>query len=102
MQSCMPSLHAFVLPASGTHVMEGTGKIMVVAVGVSCQTEVIFSLLGITAIKTDEKKGANPKDISSVETKITSADENSQSVLQKKLTLLATQIGKVGKKQTQL
>lgn len=34
------------LPPSGTHVMEGSGKMVVTAVGVNSQTGIIFTLLG--------------------------------------------------------
>jgi len=39
---------------SGTHVMEGSGKMVIVAVGVNSQVGIIFSLLGATS--KDEKK----------------------------------------------
>ena len=43
------------LPA-GTHVMEGSGKMVVSAVGVNSQAGIIFALLGATQ---DEKKNSN-------------------------------------------
>ena len=36
------------LVLAGTHVMEGSGKMLVVAVGVNSQTGIILSLLGAT------------------------------------------------------
>lgn len=40
------SLDINVLLLSGTHVMEGSGKMVVTAVGVNSQTGIIFTLLG--------------------------------------------------------
>ncbi|CAE1239789.1 ATP2B [Acanthosepion pharaonis] len=41
---------------SGTHVMEGSGKMLVTAVGVNSQTGIIFALLGASNIDQKEKK----------------------------------------------
>ena len=43
---------------SGTHVMEGSGKILVTAVGVNSQAGIIFTLLGAAAdeVEKEEKK----------------------------------------------
>ena len=43
---------------SGTHVMEGSGKVLVTAVGVNSQAGIIFTLLGAAAdeVKSEEKK----------------------------------------------
>lgn len=38
--------HPCVLLCAGTHVMEGSGKMVVTAVGVNSQTGIIFKLLG--------------------------------------------------------
>lgn len=40
--------------SSGTHVMEGSGRMMVSAVGLNSQTGIIFTLLG--ASENDEEK----------------------------------------------
>ncbi|XP_051281144.1 plasma membrane calcium-transporting ATPase 3b isoform X1 [Dicentrarchus labrax] len=47
---------------SGTHVMEGSGRMLVTAVGVNSQTGIIFTLLGAGEIEEDgkEKKGKQP------------------------------------------
>ena len=37
------------LAVAGTHVMEGSGKMVVTAVGVNSQAGIIFALLGATA-----------------------------------------------------
>ena len=41
---------------SGTHVMEGSGKMLVTAVGINSQTGIIFALLGASNIDSKEKK----------------------------------------------
>ena len=43
---------------SGTHVMEGSGKVLVTAVGVNSQAGIIFTLLGAAAdeVEKEEKK----------------------------------------------
>lgn len=43
---------------SGTHVMEGSGKMVVTAVGVNSQSGIIFTLLGATA---EQKHPKNQK-----------------------------------------
>uniref|UniRef100_A0A3B3BYA2 ATPase plasma membrane Ca2+ transporting 3a n=1 Tax=Oryzias melastigma TaxID=30732 RepID=A0A3B3BYA2_ORYME len=47
---------------SGTHVMEGSGRMLVTAVGVNSQTGIIFTLLGAGEMEEDakEKKGKQP------------------------------------------
>ncbi|XP_067928988.1 plasma membrane calcium-transporting ATPase 2-like [Watersipora subatra] len=102
---------------SGTHVMEGSGKMVVTAVGVNSQAGIIFALLGATA----EQQKANSKSTKPVtDTNAAADDKNSpeaqplkedeeigensgeglnlktQSVLQTKLTKLAIQIGYAG------
>ncbi|GAV02486.1 hypothetical protein RvY_13047-2 [Ramazzottius varieornatus] len=121
---------------SGTNVMEGTGKMLVVAVGLHSQTGIIFSLLGTTGrakkqswmSKQLSKFKSKPKaekdkdtgkrasfsqrtnaDVEadravSKQVKKDSDDEfcdaeegdEEQSVLQKKLALIALRIGKIG------
>ncbi|MEQ2250166.1 hypothetical protein ILYODFUR_037016, partial [Ilyodon furcidens] len=55
--------------SSGTHVMEGSGKMLVTAVGVNSQTGIIFKLLGASddgdgssEDKKDKKKEEKNKD----------------------------------------
>ncbi len=45
---------------SGTHIMEGSGKMLVLAIGEHSQTGMIFKLLGATK-EDDEKKPSNNK-----------------------------------------
>ncbi|CAG5958630.1 unnamed protein product [Menidia menidia] len=107
---------------SGTHVMEGSGKMLVTAVGVNSQTGIIFTLLGAgedgesDGEEKKEKKGEEKKnkkdkkrknkDGPTVEMQPLNEDEEKKkkkppkkekSVLQGKLTKLAVQIGKAGK-----
>jgi Ca2+ transporting ATPase len=67
---------------SGTHVMEGTGQFLVLAVGLNSQTGIIMTLLGAT--KGDNK---DPENKTKTKTK------KHRSVLQIKLGKLALQIG---------
>lgn len=102
---------------SGTHVMEGSGKIVITAVGLNSQTGIILTLLGVGE-NTEKAKQKDPKQKIPVENlkstdnqaaegikteseKHTSPTQNcihkkEKSVLQAKLTRLAVQIGKAG------
>ena len=44
---------------AGTHVMEGSGKMVVVAVGINSQSGIIFALLGATQNAEEETADAN-------------------------------------------
>ncbi|KAM5287769.1 plasma membrane calcium-transporting ATPase 1 isoform 4-T4 [Ctenodactylus gundi] len=103
---------------SGTHVMEGSGRMVVTAVGVNSQTGIIFTLLGAGGEeeeKKDEKKkekktkaqdGAAMEmqplksedggDGDEKDKKKANLPKKEKSVLQGKLTKLAVQIGKAG------
>ncbi|XP_047519158.1 plasma membrane calcium-transporting ATPase 2 isoform X6 [Pieris napi] len=101
---------------SGTHVMEGSGKMLVTAVGVNSQAGIIFTLLGAAVDKQEKeikqmKKGdddalpaaanhAHPDDNHVAPSGDKPAPEAShkkeKSVLQAKLTKLAIQIGYAG------
>ncbi|XP_014830656.1 PREDICTED: plasma membrane calcium-transporting ATPase 2 isoform X9 [Poecilia mexicana] len=99
---------------SGTHVMEGSGRMVVTAVGVNSQTGIIFTLLG-AGVEEEEKKEKKVKkpdgaaamemqplksaeggEADEKERKKVSAPKKEKSVLQGKLTKLAVQIGKAG------
>ncbi|XP_057218479.1 plasma membrane calcium-transporting ATPase 4 isoform X3 [Triplophysa rosa] len=104
---------------SGTHVMEGSGKMVVSAVGLNSQTGIIFTLLG-TSNEDEEKKvkKAKTQDGIALEIQPLKSEEGAESeekeekeekekkkfkvtkkeksVLQSKLTRLAVQIGKAG------
>lgn len=111
---------------SGTHVMEGSGRMVVTAVGVNSQTGIIFTLLGASEEEEDDDKKKKGKkqgapenrnkaktqdgvaleiqplnsqegiDSEDKEKKITRIPKKEKSVLQGKLTRLAVQIGKAG------
>ncbi|CAK6439756.1 unnamed protein product [Pipistrellus nathusii] len=110
---------------SGTHVMEGSGRMLVTAVGVNSQTGIIFTLLGASEGEEEEKKKKGKKqgvpenrnkakaqdgvaleiqplnsqegvDSEEKEKKVVKLPKKEKSVLQGKLTRLAVQIGKAG------
>merc|ERR1719410_2453137 len=104
---------------SGTHVMEGSGKVLVTAVGVNSQAGIIFTLLGAAAdeVEKEEKKQKKKVDVeegvgnalpnhslpystpgkAGLESPTADSppgmEEEEKSVLQAKLTNLAIQIG---------
>ncbi|XP_014405195.1 PREDICTED: plasma membrane calcium-transporting ATPase 4 isoform X2 [Myotis brandtii] len=98
---------------SGTHVMEGSGRMLVTAVGVNSQTGIIFTLLGASEEEEEEKKkkakaqdgvaleiqplnSQEGIDSEEKEKKVVKLPKKEKSVLQGKLTRLAVQIGKAG------
>ncbi|XP_051956997.1 plasma membrane calcium-transporting ATPase 2 isoform X6 [Xyrauchen texanus] len=99
---------------SGTHVMEGSGRMVVMAVGVNSQTGIIFTLLGAGGEEEEKKekkvkkqdgaaamemqplKSAEGGEVEEKEKKKSSVSKKEKSVLQGKLTKLAVQIGKAG------
>uniref|UniRef100_A0A671YGW1 Calcium-transporting ATPase n=1 Tax=Sparus aurata TaxID=8175 RepID=A0A671YGW1_SPAAU len=106
------SLDKDLMLLSGTHVMEGSGKMVVTAVGVNSQTGIIFTLLGAGEdADSDEEKWFDmtrkKKEGGTVEMQPLNEDDEpdkkkqklpkkEKSVLQGKLTKLAVQIGKAG------
>ncbi|XP_062419914.1 plasma membrane calcium-transporting ATPase 1-like isoform X3 [Pungitius pungitius] len=102
---------------SGTHVMEGSGRMVVSAVGLNSQTGIIFTLLGagdhdeekkvkktktqdgialeIQPLKSDEAADSEEKEEVKAVKKV-NVTKKEKSVLQGKLTKLAVQIGKAG------
>ncbi|XP_048012866.1 plasma membrane calcium-transporting ATPase 1a isoform X4 [Megalobrama amblycephala] len=116
------SLEKDPLLLSGTHVMEGSGKMVVTAVGVNSQTGIIFTLLGAAEDDEDEEEEKKKKEKEKKKEKKTKAQDGAamemqplnsdeaegeekrksnlpkkeKSVLQGKLTKLAVQIGKAG------
>ncbi|XP_066473576.1 plasma membrane calcium-transporting ATPase 2 isoform X12 [Tiliqua scincoides] len=98
---------------SGTHVMEGSGRMLVTAVGVNSQTGIIFTLLGAGEDEEKKDKKAKQQDgaaamemqpLKSAEggegddkdKRKANMHKKEKSVLQGKLTKLAVQIGKAG------
>lgn len=51
----MHAFNGFGVHLTGTHVMEGSGRMVVTAVGVNSQTGIIFTLLG-AGTEEEEKK----------------------------------------------
>ncbi|XP_044136441.1 plasma membrane calcium-transporting ATPase 1 isoform X2 [Bufo gargarizans] len=120
------TLEKDLLLLSGTHVMEGSGKMVVTAIGVNSQTGIIFTLLG--AGENDEEKEKKEKKskkqdgtienrnkakaqdgaamemqplksedgVDGEDKKKSNLPKKEKSVLQGKLTKLAVQIGKAG------
>ncbi|XP_059924192.1 plasma membrane calcium-transporting ATPase 2-like isoform X2 [Gadus macrocephalus] len=102
---------------SGTHVMEGSGRMVVSAVGLNSQTGIIFTLLGagdsdeekkvkktktqdgialeIQPLKSEEAAESEEKEELKPVKKV-NVTKKEKSVLQGKLTRLAVQIGKAG------
>ncbi|XP_057218980.1 plasma membrane calcium-transporting ATPase 3b isoform X3 [Triplophysa rosa] len=99
---------------SGTHVMEGSGRMLVTAVGVNSQSGIIFTLLGAgegeeekkekkakkqdgaVAMEMQPLKSAEGGEVEEKEKKKANVPKKEKSVLQGKLTKLAVQIGKAG------
>ncbi|NP_001161474.2 plasma membrane calcium-transporting ATPase 1 [Gallus gallus] len=102
---------------SGTHVMEGSGRMVVTAVGVNSQTGIIFTLLGAGGDEEEKEKEKKDKktkaqdgaamemqplksedgvDGDEKDKKRSNLPKKEKSVLQGKLTKLAVQIGKAG------
>ncbi|NXC37865.1 AT2B1 ATPase, partial [Penelope pileata] len=104
---------------SGTHVMEGSGRMVVTAVGVNSQTGIIFTLLGAGGDDEEKEKEKEKKDKKTKaqdgaamemqplksedgvdgdekDKKRANLPKKEKSVLQGKLTKLAVQIGKAG------
>ncbi|XP_016404651.1 plasma membrane calcium-transporting ATPase 3 isoform X5 [Sinocyclocheilus rhinocerous] len=99
---------------SGTHVMEGSGRMLVTAVGVNSQSGIIFTLLGAgegeeekkekkakkqdgaVAMEMQPLKSAEGGEVEEREKKKSNVPKKEKSVLQGKLTKLAVQIGKAG------
>ncbi|XP_054833389.1 plasma membrane calcium-transporting ATPase 2 isoform X4 [Eublepharis macularius] len=99
---------------SGTHVMEGSGRMVVTAVGVNSQTGIIFTLLGAGGEEEEKKdkkakqqdgaaamemqplKSAEGGEGDDKDKRKANMPKKEKSVLQGKLTKLAVQIGKAG------
>ncbi|XP_026791462.1 plasma membrane calcium-transporting ATPase 4 isoform X4 [Pangasianodon hypophthalmus] len=101
---------------SGTHVMEGSGRMVVTAIGLNSQTGIIFTLLGAGGEEEEKKvkkaktqdgialeiqplkseEGAECEEKEEKEVKKVNVTKKEKSVLQGKLTRLAVQIGKAG------
>ncbi|XP_039647494.1 plasma membrane calcium-transporting ATPase 2-like [Perca fluviatilis] len=90
---------------SGTHVMEGSGKLLVTAVGVNSQTGIILTLLAACGDEKNDKTKKTqvapmvemqPLNEEKEPDKKTTPPKKEKSVLQGKLCKMAMQIGKAG------
>lgn len=84
---------------SGTNVMEGSGKMLVTAVGINSQAGIIFTLLGAVAKKKEKLEKDGKKSVireHDVNDENNMSQEKGKSILQVKLTKLAAEIGYVG------
>uniref|UniRef100_A0A6Q2Z0X4 Calcium-transporting ATPase n=1 Tax=Esox lucius TaxID=8010 RepID=A0A6Q2Z0X4_ESOLU len=81
---------------SGTHVMEGSGRMVVSAVGLNSQTGIIFTLLGAGDNEEEKKSEEKEPEVEVKQVKKVQGTKKEKSVLQGKLTKLAVQIGKAG------
>jgi P-type Ca2+ transporter type 2B len=84
---------------SGTHVMEGSGRMVVTAVGVNSQAGIIFTLLGAAVDEGEadaEGDTSDPEEANVAADKEEKSNSKEKSVLQVKLTNLAIQIGYAG------
>lgn len=52
---------------SGTHVMEGSGRMLVTAVGINSQTGIIFTLLGAGDIEEEKREIKKGRHVSSLQ-----------------------------------
>ena len=64
MNSCTNAYRCAYFTNVGTHVMEGSGKMLVVAVGVNSQAGIIFALLGATHEEGEVKEKKAKKGLS--------------------------------------
>ena len=90
---------------SGTHVIQGTGKMLVTAVGLNSHTGAVYKLMGV--VKNDEPSGnhgTTPTADANVHTPPENdlknqkkAKKKEESVFQAKLKTLAIRIGAIGK-----
>ncbi|XP_056468260.1 plasma membrane calcium-transporting ATPase 3a [Gadus chalcogrammus] len=83
---------------SGTHVMEGSGKMLVTAVGVNSQTGIIFTLLGAGDPEEDRKDKKGKPD-STLETNQTKAKKQDEAVAMEMQPLKSAEGGEVEEKE---
>ena len=81
---------------SGTHVMEGSGKYIITAVGVNSKSGIIMVLLGAVGKTTEAVKQDQFNEEVKIVKKENQSQEKEKSILQNKLTKLAVMIGWIG------
>ncbi|XP_046896978.1 plasma membrane calcium-transporting ATPase 3a isoform X1 [Hypomesus transpacificus] len=84
---------------SGTHVMEGSGKMLVTAVGVNSQTGIIFTLLGAGEEEEEEKKDKKGKPDGTLENNQNKAKKQDEAVAMEMQPLKSAEGGEVEEKE---
>ncbi|XP_050972678.1 plasma membrane calcium-transporting ATPase 3a isoform X4 [Labeo rohita] len=84
---------------SGTHVMEGSGKMLVTAVGVNSQTGIIFTLLGAGEIEEEKKDCKKGKQDGTLENNQNKAKKQDEAVAMEMQPLKSAEGGEVEEKE---
>ncbi|XP_066515501.1 plasma membrane calcium-transporting ATPase 3a isoform X2 [Hoplias malabaricus] len=84
---------------SGTHVMEGSGKMVVTAVGINSQTGIIFTLLGAGEIEEEKKEKKKGKQDATLENNQNKAKKQDEAVAMEMQPLKSAEGGEVEEKE---
>uniref|UniRef100_A0A672K5H4 Calcium-transporting ATPase n=1 Tax=Sinocyclocheilus grahami TaxID=75366 RepID=A0A672K5H4_SINGR len=84
---------------SGTHVMEGSGKMLVTAVGVNSQTGIIFTLLGAGELEEEKKDCKKGKQDGTLENNQNKAKKQDEAVAMEMQPLKSAEGGEVEEKE---
>uniref|UniRef100_A0A8C2AKB3 Calcium-transporting ATPase n=1 Tax=Cyprinus carpio TaxID=7962 RepID=A0A8C2AKB3_CYPCA len=84
---------------SGTHVMEGSGKMLVTAVGVNSQTGIIFTLLGAGEVEEEKKDCKKGKQDGTLENNQNKAKKQDEAVAMEMQPLKSAEGGEVEEKE---
>uniref|UniRef100_A0A672P9M3 Calcium-transporting ATPase n=1 Tax=Sinocyclocheilus grahami TaxID=75366 RepID=A0A672P9M3_SINGR len=84
---------------SGTHVMEGSGKMVVTAVGVNSQTGIIFTLLGAGEVEEEKKDCKKGKQDGTLENNQNKAKKQDEAVAMEMQPLKSAEGGEVEEKE---
>ncbi|XP_056585415.1 plasma membrane calcium-transporting ATPase 3a isoform X5 [Triplophysa dalaica] len=84
---------------SGTHVMEGSGKMVVTAVGVNSQTGIIFTLLGAGDVEEEKKDCKKGKQDGTLESNQNKAKKQDEAVAMEMQPLKSAEGGEVEEKE---
>ncbi|KAL7829079.1 hypothetical protein SRHO_G00327130 [Serrasalmus rhombeus] len=80
---------------SGTHVMEGSGKMVVTAVGINSQTGIIFTLLGAGDVEEEKKENKKGKQDGTLENNQNKAKKQDEAVAMEMQPLKSAEGGEV-------
>ncbi|KAI4897153.1 hypothetical protein NFI96_015203 [Prochilodus magdalenae] len=80
---------------SGTHVMEGSGKMVVTAVGINSQTGIIFTLLGAGEVEEEKKENKKGKQDGALENNQNKAKKQDEAVAMEMQPLKSAEGGEV-------